>query len=308
MFNDSRNNPKGQPWPVLAIGNFDGIHRGHRAIFEKVIGMAQEKNGTPIVLTFNPHPAKVLRPKNDSRLLTPLEDKFKRIASHGIGRIICEPFTSELADLPAEIFVQKILVNSLEARAVWVGSRFHFGKNRCGNVDMLKELGNCHGFSVHIMEPVEAEGEIISSTRVRVIIESGDVETASKLLGRPYSIQGTVTKGRQVGNALGFPTANIDFGAYVIPAKGVYASKVKILGAEYSGIVNVGVNPTFDRKQLCIEAHLFDFDHDVYGESAEVFFIRRIRNEVSFSSAEALVHQIRKDIQKALTILSESSI
>tara|TARA_B100000686_G_C16752480_1_gene953395 strand:+ start:169 stop:1101 length:933 start_codon:yes stop_codon:yes gene_type:complete len=304
----SLQNTKGQPCPVLAIGNFDGMHRGHSALFQKVIAMASEKKGTSMVLTFDPHPAQVLRPKKDFRLLTPMENRLQRIIDCGIDRAIREPFTPELAELSPEDFVRDILVERLEVKGVWVGSGFLFGKGRKGTTDLLSRLGSQNGFSVDIMEPVKEGKEKISSSRVRLTIESGDVEMAGKLLGRPYSIQGTVSKGRRVGSALGFPTANLDFVDYVVPAKGVYASRVRVLETEYNGVVNIGVNPTFDRGRLCVEVHLFEFNKNVYGESAEIFFIRRIRSEIAFSSANALVHQIRQDVQQAKTILSEPSI
>ena len=305
MLSTSLKNPKGLPWPVLAIGNFDGAHRGHRTVFEKVIAMAHENQGTPMALTFQPHPAQVLRPKKNFRLLTPLEEKLKHISSAGIERIICEPFNQELANLSPKIFVKKILVDRLEAMAVWVGPRFFFGKNRTGNIETLRELGSLYGFSVHIMDTVKVDGEIISSTRVRLLIESGDLEVAKKFLGRPYSIKGIIIPGRKVGSFLGFPTANIRPKTFVIPARGVYACQIRILNNKYFGVTNVGLNPTFNRNQLRIETHILDFDLNVYGESAEVFFIQKIRNEKKFPSADALILQIREDIDQARIILSD---
>ena len=193
---NSFENPKGQSWPVLTIGIFDGVHLGHRALFDTVTEMAKKNHGTSMVLTFDPHPQQVLRPKKDFRLLTPMDDRIKHIIDSGVNQVIREPFTMELASFSAKEFIKEILVKRLEIRALWVGPGFQFGKDRVGTIDLLKKLGEQNEFSVHVLKPVKIGGEIISSTRIRLAIESGEIEIAQALLGRPYSIQGPISNGR----------------------------------------------------------------------------------------------------------------
>jgi riboflavin kinase/FMN adenylyltransferase len=292
-------------YTVVAIGNFDGVHIGHQSVFRQAARLAREKNGTAVALTFHPHPIKLLDPERSPRFLTKLSSKTEKIGECGIDLLAIEPFTWKIADLAAEAFIKTILVGRLKARIVIVGSGFSFGQGRKGNVKTLETMGKQLGFSVEIINPIQSEGIPVSSTRIRAFVKKGDIENANRLLGRAYSLSGTVIKGQQRGNKIGFPTANIETGDLLTPACGVYACTVRVEGKMLSGVVNVGNSPTFNRNQLVVEAHIFDFDKQLYGKEIEIGFVRRIRSEKAFPNVDALTSQIKKDIQTAKTILAE---
>ncbi|MFQ5672010.1 MAG: bifunctional riboflavin kinase/FAD synthetase [Nitrospinales bacterium] len=294
-------------YPIVTIGNFDGIHRGHQSIFRRVVQKAREKNGTSVVLTFNPHPVKVLAPEKSPRLLTSFKQKMRLIADCGIDCVVCEEFDHRLARMPAADFARTLLADRLRAREIMVGSGFVFGRGREGAIADLAKFGEQLGFAVHIVDPVKAGGEIVSSSRIRTLLSAGEVEQAAELLGRPYSLSGPVVEGRRAGKNLGIPTANVRPDEDLSPPRGVYAVRVFLDGEEHSGVVNVGFNPTFNGKRLSVEVHLFDFNRQIYGREIDVRFIRRIRGEVAFSSTDALVRQIEQDIQTAKTLLTEHS-
>jgi riboflavin kinase/FMN adenylyltransferase len=292
-------------YAVVAIGNFDGVHIGHQSVFSQAARLAREKNGTAVALTFDPHPIKLLDPERSPRFLTKLDDKSEKIGECGIDLLAIEPFTWKLADLTAEAFVETILVNKLKTRVVIVGSGFSFGQGRKGNVQTLETLGKKFGFSVEMINPIQFGGKPVSSTRIRKLVEEGDLENANRLLGRTYCLSGIVIKGKQRGNKIGFPTANIETGDLLTPACGVYACTVQVKEEILNGVVNVGNNPTFNRNQLVIEAHIFDFNKQLYGEEIKIGFVERIRSEKAFPNVDALTSQIQKDIQTAKTILAE---
>ncbi len=294
------------PYPVVAIGNFDGVHQGHQTIFRQAVELAKAKNGHSIVLTFEPHPLSVIDPQRLPAMLTTFEKKLALIEASGIDTAICVEFNREFANQSAREFVETVLVKEIGAKEVIVGFHYAFGRGREGSPECLKELGNELGFQTHIVAPVTAGEELVSSSQIRKLVESGDVQKAGRFLCRSYSITGRVAKGFNLGKDLGFPTANIETGNQQIPGRGVYAVEILIDGKEYQGVANIGTNPTFERKQLSIEVHIFDFDQDLYGQEIETLFVEKIRGEVKFPSAEALVKQIRRDIQSAKSILVNS--
>jgi len=295
------------PHPIVTIGNFDGIHRGHRSIFRQVVQRAHETNGTAVVLTFQPHPVTVLAPEKHPRLLTSFEQKMRLIADCGIDYVICEPFDHRLAGMPAAEFAKTLLADRLHAREIMVGSGFAFGRKREGSITDLTQFGEQLGFAVHVVDPVKADGEVVSSSRIRSLLNAGEVQHVEELLGRPYSLSGPVVEGRQVGTHLGIPTANIRPDEDLALPRGVYAVRVFLDDAAYPGVVNVGVNPTFAGERLNVEVHLLDFNRQIYGREIDIHFIRRIRGEIAFPSPDALVRQIEKDIQTAKTLLTEPS-
>lgn len=295
-------------YPVVTIGNFDGVHLGHQTIFREAARMARENRGTSVVLTFEPHPVKILAPEKTPRLLTPFKKKMERILKCGIDRVVCETFDRQLAGLSAQDFVKTLLVDRLQAREIIVGAEFSFGRDRLGTVSVLKQMGQSLGFGVHIIDPIKIKGEVVSSSRIRALLQAGKVEDAADLLGRPYSLAGLVVQGQQTGNQIGYPTANIQMDVHLIPAQGVYAAWVLVDGVPRQGVVNIGFNPTFQRNRLSVEVHILDFNRQIYGEEIEAEFVRRLRDEIAFSNADALVCQIQKDIQTARkTLFAETS-
>jgi riboflavin kinase/FMN adenylyltransferase len=291
---------------VITLGNFDGIHLGHQELIRMVIRRAREINGQSMVVTFRPHPLKVLAPEKCPPLISIYEEKIQIFARLGIDVLVKIPFSLAFAEMTPRKFVKDILCDTLGAKDVFVGYNYRFGKGRDGTTETLKQMGREYGFSVQEVEQISLNGEVISSTKIRQFLKDGEVEHAARLLGRPYAITGIVIKGDSRGKVLGFPTANIASKHSIIPANGVYA--VKLLARErcLDGIVNIGIRPTFDAKALTIEVHVFGFNEDLYGEEITLFFIRRIREEKKFATAEALIGQIARDIGIAKEILSES--
>ena len=294
---------------VITIGNFDGVHIGHhQALFNQVIEKARALQGTSIVMTFEPHPIRVLKQNNHPPLITLYEQKAELIAKAGIDILICIPFTLEFASIPAKEFVEEILVKRIGMKAVIVGEDYTFGKNREGTLDLLKTYGKRIGFEVIVVRKIQtsnnSEGKI-SSTRIRELISEGRVAEARKLLGRHYQIRGAVMRGRdRGGRLLGFPTANINLYDELSPKTGVYAVTVECKGSKYKGVANIGYSPTFDDRIFTVEAHLLDFNDDIYGQKIRVNFIKRLRDEKKFLNISELSDQINKDINKARNILS----
>jgi riboflavin kinase/FMN adenylyltransferase len=304
VITDLRAFPKSLPVPVMTIGNFDGVHLGHQAIFRTVSQRARDVSGTSVVLTFDPHPLKVLAPEHCPLLITPTAKKLALIRGCELDVIICLPFTLELANLTPVAFVEDVLVGTMGMREIYVGYDFAFGKGRQGTIGLLQELGSRHGFRVHIIEPIAVEGNVVSSSIIRQSIQEGDVREAAVLLGRLYSIAGIVVEGYQKGRELGFPTANVRSTYELIPGRGVYAVVVDWREQRYEGVANIGFNPTFGRTQLSVEIHLFNFSHRLYGETVEVFFVQKIRDERAFPSVADLVEQIAQDVEAAHILLA----
>lgn len=295
------------PHPVVTMGNFDGIHRGHQEIFRILRQEAKAKRGTALVITFFPHPLKVLHPDRAPRLITSLQDRVELMECFGIDLVLCLPFNEEFAGWDAERFVREILVEKLGTRKVLVGEDFRFGKNRQGDIGFLTEKGKPFGYTVQRVDPVQVDGMEVSSTRIRQFIQTGRVRESAMMLGRPYNISGTVVTGDKRGRTLGFPTANLATDAELLPPNGVYAVRVLLGKDPLPGVASLGVKPTFSGKKYSIEAHIFDFDQDIYGKSLRMEFIEWIREERSFPDAEALAEQIDRDARKARRIIEHGS-
>jgi riboflavin kinase/FMN adenylyltransferase len=295
---------KAFPRPIMTIGNFDGVHVGHQMIFRTLCQRARDIGGTSLVLTFDPHPLKVLAPERCPVLITPTAQKLSLIQACGLDVIVCLPFTQALADLTPVAFVEQVLVHTIGIREIYVGYNFAFGKGRQGSITLLQELGQHYGFLVHILEPVSMAGHVVSSSMIRQWIQQGQVDEAALLLGRLYSITGAVVEGYRKGRELGFPTANVRSSDELIPSRGVYAVTVDWRGQPFEGVANIGFNPTFGRTELSLEIHLFDFAQQLYGETVSVSFVKKIRDERAFPSVADLAKQIGQDVETAHTLLA----
>jgi riboflavin kinase/FMN adenylyltransferase len=296
--------PASKAPPVVAVGNFDGVHRGHQALVGAAVRRARETEGPAIALTFDPHPARILKPERAPRSLMTLEHKSECLAALGVDVLAVLPFTAELAAESPEGFVGRVLMGALQARAVVVGEGFRFGRGRAGDVLELQRLGEHLGFEVLAVPAVLHEGRPVSSTRIRESLALGDVATAAALLGRPYFVEGAVVRGDGRGRQLGIPTANLEVANEILPRPGVYAARVRIPSGElWPSVVNVGRRPTFGGDALTVEAHLLGFEADLYGQSLRLLFEARLRDERAFPGREALVAQIREDRRQAAVLL-----
>ncbi len=289
---------------IITLGNFDGLHLGHQALIRMVIGRAKEVGGLSLVVTFRPHPLKILAPEKCPPLISIYEEKIKLFEKLGIDVLVKIPFTLSFSSMTPRDFVKNVLCDQLGAKEIFVGYNYRFGKGREGNIQMLRELGKEFGFVVREIEQVSLDGEVISSTRIRGFLKDGDVEHAARLLGRDYAITGVVVKGDGRGKTLGFPTANIASKHAIVPSDGVYAVRLSARDKCYDGVANIGLRPTFAKKELAIEVHVFDFDEDLYGEEISIYFIKKIREERKFENIEALIGQINSDIKAAKEILA----
>jgi len=291
--------PKGATAPVVALGNFDGVHLGHRRIIERAVAMARSLKGSSVVYTFDPHPVRILAPAECPPLIETLEQRLSSIESLGVDFCVVEPFTAGLAAMGAKEFFLDILAGRLEARAVVVGYDFTFGARRQGTADLMRELGAKRGIDVVKVEAQFLEDKLVSSTNIRRLIEHGEVCEAEKLLTRPYAIEGLIVPGRGIGRRLSARTANIESENECIPANGVYLTEAVIEGKSYPSVTSIGDNPTFPHAPFAIEAHLIGRDVDVMGKKIRLLFLGRMREQVAFASEEELKDQIRKDIEKA---------
>jgi riboflavin kinase/FMN adenylyltransferase len=288
----------------VTIGNFDGVHLGHQFLFKTLIQEARQENRKTVVLTFDPHPKKILHPgRRPFYLITTLEEKTRLIENQGIDALMIIPFTLEFSKTTAEEFVLHILWEKLHIRKILIGHDYTFGKNKEGNESFLSALGKKLGFEVNIINAFKINNTVISSTRLRHAILDGDVKTAAAILGRPYNLSGIVIEGSRRGGNLGFPTANIKPVKVLIPANGVYAAIIYMEGNHYQAVLNIGFNPTFADEKLSIEVHLLDFNDNIYGKTLDILFIDRIRDEIKFEGPEKLVEQIKQDIHQARAIL-----
>jgi len=285
----------------LAIGVFDGVHLGHQAVISTSAQHARAANGTPVVVTFDPHPEKVLRPKTAPHLLTATPHKIALIRDLGVAHLLIITFDKQFAATEPEEFVHELVEHSKSLREICVGHEWSFGKNRRGNLKLLNQFGARFDFGVVGIPPVTANGELVSSTTIRKAVETGDLAKAAQMLGREYTVLGTVVSGDNRGKKIGFPTANLSAHNEQFPPNGVYFAEAKLEGVIYPGVVNLGYRPTVDtrKSERILEIHLFDFDHDIYGKDLEVRFIRYLRPEKKFESVEALVRQIGLDVKQA---------
>jgi riboflavin kinase/FMN adenylyltransferase len=295
--------------PVLALGNFDGMHRGHMAIIERVRRSAAERRATPVVLTFDPHPTRIVRPDKAPRVLMTQAQKLEVLEEAGIEGVAVVRFTSELSRWEPETFVRNVLVDWMRVAAVWVGDGFLFGRDRTGTFAVLHALGAKYGFEAGRIEPVSVDGTPVSSTRVRRLIAEGRVDRAAALLGRRYYIDADVIRGDGRGRQMGFPTANLLTVNEVLPAEGVYAAFVRAGQAAYPAVVNLGRRPTFEAAgAVSMETHLLNVTMDLYDSRLRLYFVQRLREERTFESAGALARQIAQDCQEAEALLGRVSV
>ncbi|WP_438448268.1 bifunctional riboflavin kinase/FAD synthetase [Gorillibacterium sp. sgz5001074] len=291
---------------VLAIGDFDGIHTGHREVLQRALNTGEQLHLPAAVMTFEPHPRVVLGLSQYEESITPLEEKLKAFEALGMSHAYVVKFDREFAALPPEEFVERILIG-LQVQTVVIGFDFTFGYQGKGNADTLVALAKGR-FAVEVVRPIHMGGEKVSSTLIRECLLNGQVEKAARLLGRPFSFRGKVVTGEGRGRTIGIPTANLDpADAYVIPGRGVYAVEAVVRGQRYGGVMNIGWKPTFAEEggQTTLEAHLFDFSEMIYGETVTVRFIGFIRHERKFVSAAELVEQIRSDMLRGKEMLDE---
>ena len=294
---------------VLALGNFDGLHRGHAKIVERVRRRAEELAATAAVLTFDPHPPRVVRPDRAPALLMTLGQKLDCLAQAGMDGAAIVRFTPELSRWEPETFVRNVLVEWLRVAEVWVGDNFLFGHDRSGNFSLLRSLGARFGFRVEKVAPVRYKEFVVSSTRIRRLVDEGDVDEAGALLGHHYFIDGEVVPGAGRGRGQGFPTANLRTENEILPPDGVYAAAVTVDRLIHPAVTNVGLRPTFEMNgERVVEAHLFDYDEDLYGRRVRLAFVRRLRGERAFPDARALQRQIVADCAEARALFGRMSL
>jgi riboflavin kinase/FMN adenylyltransferase len=285
---------------VLAVGVFDGVHLGHRAVIQRALADARATGGTAVVVTFDPHPARVLRPEQSPLLLTCIQHKQQLISALGVENLLIVPFDKTVAAMEPSEFIREIATAAKPLRQICVGENWSFGKGRTGNIHLLKTLGENMGFAAIGIPDVQMNERPVSSTAIRNAVQAGDITTAAKLLGRNFSILGTVVAGRKMGRTIGFPTANLATNNEQLPPNGVYAVTMQLRGKHLPGVANVGVRPTLeDAGARVCEVHLFDYTGDFYGEEVEVSFLRFIREERKFQTLDALRDQISQDVTAA---------
>jgi riboflavin kinase / FMN adenylyltransferase len=303
--------PRPARWthPVLALGNFDGLHRGHVKIIERVNRRAGERGSTSVVMTFDPHPPRVVRPDKAPPLIMTKAQRLEAIAAAGIQGTAVVRFTHELSQWDPETFVRAVLVDWLRVAEVWVGANFLFGRDRAGNFSLLRALGARYGFRAEKIDPVRYREFVVSSTRIRRLIGEGRVDEAGALLGHSYYVDGTVVEGARRGRELGCPTANLDVVNELVPPNGVYATTVQLDSVIHPSITNIGVRPTFgDSVQPVVETHVLGFEGDLYGAPMRLGFVQRLRDERAFESVEQLRAQIDADRQRARSLFERMSL
>ncbi|RIK31759.1 MAG: hypothetical protein DCC56_06150 [Anaerolineae bacterium] len=288
----------------VAVGVFDGAHRGHQELIKKLTAGAHENQLPAVVVTFDPHPSKVFG-RGEVKLLTLPDERAEILRDMGVDVVITHPFNKEVANVTAFDFMQR-LKSRLGLSRLILGYDSALGKNREGNIPRLTEIGAELGYAVETVSAIGDESGVISSTAIRKLVAVGKVEEAAQLMGRPYRLRGPVVRGDQRGRTIGFPTANVDYSMdKLIPPNGIYACWGKINNEKFKAAVNIGVNPTFtpDKKSINVEAYLLDFDREIYGESLELEFVSRLRDELKFDSVESLVEQIGRDVEQTRTTL-----
>lgn len=291
---------------AIAIGVFDGVHRGHQQIVGSVVSYARENGMVPVVVTFDPHPVEIIKGPQTNFYLSSVEQKAKILQQLGVEIVITSKFDEEARQMRASKFLD-MLQNNLQMRSLRVGRDFAMGYKREGNIDFLEKEAAKRNYSLFVVDDVMIDGQRISSSRIRARLGDGQVEEAERLLGRPYELTGTVVTGERRGRTIGFPTANLGYDeAHVVPGRGVYAIWVTVNGVRYPAVVNVGFRPTFNElPDTRIEAHLLDFDADIYGAEVSFEFLKRLRPERKFDSPQALIAQIGKDVEAARSIFAQ---
>jgi riboflavin kinase/FMN adenylyltransferase len=293
--------------PVLTIGTFDGVHYGHKKILQEVVTHAHEVDRESIVVTFEPHPRKLLFPNQPLRLITPLEEKLKLIEATGIRHIVVAPFTKEFSQLSAREYISQFLVERFHPQTIIIGYDHHFGHDRTGDINLLKDLQDEFHYKVIEIPPQLIDEATVSSTKIRNALNEGRVHDAAHMLERSYVLNGRVIEGRKIGRTIGYPTANLqplDFDQ-LIPANGIYAVRVTYNGQSFGGMLSIGFNPTVtNEKKLHIEVNIFDFDETIYGEVIEISFVKWLRAEEKFASLEELKQQLALDKENALAAIA----
>jgi riboflavin kinase/FMN adenylyltransferase len=303
--------PRPTRWkhPVLALGNFDGVHRGHRKILERVRRVACEHGATPVVMIFDPHPPRIVRPDKAPPLLMTTAQKLEALAEAGVQGTAIVRFTPELSRWDPEMFVRHVLVEWLHVSEVWVGANFLFGHDRAGNFSMLRSLGARYGFKADKIDPVRYKDFVVSSTRIRRLIGEGRVDEAGALLGHQYSLDGTVMQGDRRGRTLGFPTANLCTENELLPPHGVYATTTRVDGIVHASVTNVGTRPTVDSSgRTVVETHVLNRELDLYDLPIRVGFVQRLRDERGFESLDVLRSQIAADCRRARMLFDRLSL
>jgi len=295
--------------PVLALGNFDGLHRGHMKIIDRVRRRAGERGGTPAAMTFDPHPPRVLRPDKAPPLLMTKAQKIEALARSGMQGVAVIRFTYELSLWDPEMFVRSVLVDWLRVAEVWVGANFLFGHERAGTFSVLRNLGARYGFRAEKIDPVRYKDFVVSSTRVRRLVAEGRVDEAGALLGHHYFLDGRVARGAGRGREIGFPTANLDTENELLPPSGVYATATRIGAVVYPSVTNIGTRPTFgDVDRTIVETHIFDLTRDLYDTPVRLSFVQRLRDERAFPDVDALRTQIEADCRSARRLFGRISL
>lgn len=305
VFKDLENLPKFNH-AVITIGTFDGVHKGHQKILERIKDLAKSIGGESILITFHPHPRFVLQPGNkELKLLNTLDEKIKLLEDSGLDNLVVAPFSKAFSQMPALAYIKNFLVENFQPHTIVIGYDHHFGINRSGNIDLLEEYQSVFHYQVEQITKETLEDIAISSTKIRNALLAGDIETGAQLLGHYYRLSGYVIKGEQIGRTIGFPTANIQLTVdyKLIPKTGVFAVWVTVNDKTYKGMLNIGFRPTVEGTGKTIEVNIFDFDEDIYGEEIEVKLIKRLRDEQKFENLKALQKQIAIDRQNALTSL-----
>ena len=291
--------------PVVTTGTFDGVHLGHQKIISRLKDIAKGNKGETVLLTFYPHPRMVLFPEdNELKLLNTQEEKIELLEKYGVDHLIIYPFTKEFSRLTSVEFVRNILVNRIKTKRLVIGYNHHFGRNREGTFEHLKEYGPLYGFEVEEIPAEDIDRIEISSTKIRKALQTGDVKIATSFLGHLFSLNGKVVEGLKLGRKIGYPTANIviENKYKLIPADGIYAVKIKHDSEMYSGMLSIGNNPTVVGKGRSIEVNIFDFDKDIYGDEVTIYFVERLRDEVKFNGLDELKIQLAKDKENSLLI------
>lgn len=303
--------PRPPRWmsPVLALGNFDGLHRGHQKIVERIRRSAADRGATALVLTFDPHPPRVVRPDKAPPLLMTMPQKVAALEKAGLHGVAVVRFTEGFSRLSPEQFVRQVLVDWLRVSEVWVGADFLFGHERAGTFSVLRTLGLQYGFRAEKIDPVRYKEFVVSSTRIRRLVAEGRVDEAGALLGHHYTIEGTITAGAGRGRTLGFPTANLSTDNELVPPTGVYATTAELHGTRWPAVTNIGVRPTFEAAgAVTVETHILGLDADVYGATLSLSFIQRLRDERKFPDVDALREQIAADVRRAGRLFDNISV
>ena len=293
---------------ILTIGTFDGVHKGHQKLLDRIRNIAQSNGGESILVTFHPHPRFVLQPGNkELKLLNTLEEKIELLEAYGLDNLVVAPFSKAFSQLPALAYMKNFLVENFQPHTIVIGYDHHFGINRSGNIELLEEYAKVFNYQVEQITKETIEDIDVSSTKIRNALLSGDIETGEQLLGHPYKLSGYIIKGKQIGRTIGFPTANLKLNVdyKLIPKTGVYAVYAYLSGKRFQGMLNIGFRPTVEGNEKTIEVHIINFDQDIYGEEIQIQLVKRLRDEAKFANLNELKAQISRDKIEALNCLRE---